>query len=190
MSLSPGSMVVEHRSWQETQQEPGKRSRGRSRRRWEVVSTRGLDTPWLKLGESHSAPSCECCHVLKRICDHFIYPLTPVSTILTHVPCTTYDITRFLKKTLELNLPIATRLSGTLLQTDNSDSLLSKNHHQPTVLLFNYAKERIKQTNLGWKINLMAWIWKLCDKIFLYGKTTNYWQNKSSTFVLYLVELI
>ena len=45
MSLSPGSMVVEHRSWQETQQEPGKRSRGRSRRRWEVVSTRGLDTP-------------------------------------------------------------------------------------------------------------------------------------------------
>ena len=56
-----------------------------------------------------------------------------------------------LKKTLELNLPIATRLSGTLLQTDNSDSLLSKNHHQLTVLLFHYAKERINQKKLGWK---------------------------------------
>lgn len=117
----------------------------------------------------------------------------PTHTCLNHTyPCPLYHLWhhQILKKTLELNLPIATRLSGTLLQTDNSDSLLSKNHHQPTVLLFNYAKERIKQTNLGWKINLMAWIWKLCDKIFLYGKTTNYWQNKSSTFVLYLVELI
>ena len=54
-----------------------------------------------------------------------------------------------LKKTLELNLPIATRLTGTLLQTENSDSLLSKNHHQLTVLLFHYAKERINQKKLG-----------------------------------------
>lgn len=104
----------------------------------------------------------------------FIYPPTPVPTILAHFPCTTYDINRFekLKKTLELNLPIATRLRGTLLQTDNSDSLLSKNHHQLTVLLFNYAKERINQKKLEWKINLMAWKWEPSDKIFLYGKTT------------------
>ena len=73
---------------------------GNSTRTWEKItrvgqegdwklhwSTRGLDTPWLKLGESHSVLSCECCHVLKRICDHFIYPLTP----------TTYDVTRFEK---------------------------------------------------------------------------------------------
>ena len=45
MTLSPGRMVVEHQSWEETQQEPGKSSRGRSRRRWEVASMKGLDTP-------------------------------------------------------------------------------------------------------------------------------------------------
>ena len=145
--MSPGWMVVEHHSWEETQQEPRKRSWGRPRGRWEVASsTRGLDTPRLKLGESHSVPSCESCHVLNRICDHFIYPCTHTCPNHTCRPMSLVSLMTSpynLKNTLELNLPIATRLSGTLLQTDNSDSLLSKNHHQITVLLFNYAKERI-----------------------------------------------